>query len=162
MTDMPPVSPVMERRATRLLGLCVAALWTVNAHAALGGDAASVASDAARLGSAPSSASQPLYTRLQIDDRSGVRLREFLGLDGVVFAVSWSGPVQPDLQPLLGTHYADYAAAQAAVQRPGLRRELRLTLPGAVVETGGHLRAYAGRAYLPQRIPAGITLADLN
>jgi hypothetical protein len=38
---------------------------------------------------------------------------------------------------------------------------LRVALPGLIVESGGHLRAYAGRAYLPALVPAGVPAADL-
>ena len=159
---MPSLSCAPLRSVTLLLGLGFTALWAAAAHAALGGDAASVSGDAAQLGATVSASSQPLYSVQEFTAATGVRVREYLGRDGVVFALSWSGPVVPDLQLLLGAHYGDYAAAQAAQQNPGLHRSGRLTLPGAVVETSGHLRAYSGRAYLPPRIPAGVALADLN
>ena len=45
---------------------------------------------------------------------------------------------------------------------PELRRALRLALPDLVIESGGHMRAYRGRAYLPARVPDGVSTADLK
>jgi hypothetical protein len=86
---------------------------------------------------------------------NGVHVREFMTPDGVVFAVAWDGPVPPDLRSLLGTSFAAYARALAALNHPGLQRSLRIASPDLVVETAGHLRAYRGRAYLPALIPDG-------
>lgn len=91
-----------------------------------------------------------------------MRVREFLNQDGAVFAVSWSGPVLPDLQQLLGPHFAEYSSALAALAHPGLQRSVRVASSGLVVESGGHMRAYAGRAYLPARIPSGVSVAELR
>jgi hypothetical protein len=30
------------------------------------------------------------------------------------------------------------------------------------VQSGGHMRAYAGRAYLPQNVPNGVDLGELR
>jgi hypothetical protein len=39
---------------------------------------------------------------------------------------------------------------------------VRVDLPDLFVETGGHLRAYAGRAFLPTLVPAGVAPADIR
>ncbi|HUX74903.1 MAG TPA: DUF2844 domain-containing protein [Steroidobacteraceae bacterium] len=140
----------------------MSALWVAPAHAALGGGEASVRADANELGGAISVTLLQQYDILKIATAGGMRVREFLSRTGVVFAVSWSGPVVPDLQRLLGAHYASYAQALAALQRPGLQRSLRIGLPDLIVEVGGHLRAYLGRAYLPALIPAGTSASDLR
>jgi len=102
------------------------------------------------------------YDIQEINADTGVRVREYLNRDGVVFAVSWAGPVLPDLQRLLGTHFAAYTTALAALDHPGLHRSVRVASSDLVVESGGHLRAYAGRAYLPALIPAGVSAAELD
>jgi hypothetical protein len=33
---------------------------------------------------------------------------------------------------------------------------------GVIVETGGHMGSFAGRAYLPQALPAGTRPSDLR
>jgi hypothetical protein len=70
--------------------------------------------------------------------------------------------VQPDLAQLLQGNFTQYNQARSALTQPGLHRSLRIALPGLVVESSGHLRAYGGRAYLPTRIPAGASAADLH
>ncbi len=155
----------MIRRISRALFLLIlgaSPLQSGLARAALGGDAAGVSTDAAQLHGALNSASGRLFDIEEITADSGMRVREFLNQGGVVFAVSWSGPVMPDLQQLLGAHYAEYCAALAALNHPGLHRSVRVASPNLVVESGGHLRAYAGRAYLPASIPAGVAAVDLR
>ncbi len=107
------------------------------------------------------STSLPQYDIEEITADTGMRVREYVGRDGVVFAVNWTGPAMPNLQRLLGTHYVEYTTALAALSRPGLHRSVRIASSELVVESGGHLRAYAGRAYLPKLIPAGVAMADL-
>jgi hypothetical protein len=133
-----------------------------SACASLGGDAASVRSDAYRLHGVVQSTLLQQYEIQEIRTDSGVRVREFLNRDGSVFAVSWLGPVMPDLQGLLGESFESFAKAVAALNHPGLKRALRITSSELVVESGGHLRAYTGRAYLPALIPTGTSTADLR
>jgi len=136
-------------------------LWAGSAHAALGGDAASVLTDAAELHGNANTELRPQYDIQEISAGSGMRVREYLNRDGVVFAVSWSGPVLPDLQRLLGPRFAQYTAALKTLTHPGLQRSVRVASSELVVESGGHLRAYAGRAYLPALIPAGVSVAEI-
>jgi len=138
------------------------ALWIAPACAALGGDAASAATDEVAMHGIATSAPRQQYDLLEITNDSGMRLREYLDRSGNVFAVSWSGPVLPDLQRLLGAHYAQYAAAIASLEHPGLHRSVRVSTPELVAECAGHLRAYAGRAYLPALLPAGVLAAELR
>lgn len=136
-------------------------LWVAPARADLGGDAASVLADGAASKAIVNSVLGRQYDIQEIDADSGVRVREYLNRDGSVFAVSWAGPVMPDLQRLLGTHFAAYATALAALDHPGLHRSVRVASSDLVVESGGHLRAYAGHAYLPALIPAGVSPGEL-
>ena len=132
------------------------------ALAALGGDKSSVLADAAAFHGTWSS--QPLgrYEVQEIASDGGWRVHEYLNGAGQVFAVTWSGAVMPDLQRLLGAHFAAYANAYAALPRPGLQRSLRLASSDLVVEYAGHLRAYHGRAYLPALLPADLAAANLE
>jgi len=136
-------------------------LWVDSARAGLGGDADSALGDGSDLHGVVNSVSLPQYDIQEITTETGMRVREYVNRDGVVFAVSWTGPVLPDLQRLLGTHYVEYTTALAALNHPGLHRSLRVALPDLIVESGGHLRAYAGRARLPALVPAGVSAADL-
>jgi hypothetical protein len=159
-------NPAMISRSVKpLLLLLIAAVslqWAGSARAGLGGDAGSVLADGSEMHGVVSSTILQEYSIQEITADTGMRVREYLNRGGVVFAVSWTGPALPDLRRLLGTHYAEYMTALAALSRPGLHRSLRTTSSELVVESGGHLRAYAGRAYLRALIPAGMALADLR
>jgi len=149
------------KHAPFLAMVAISPLWAGPACAGLGGDAASALADGSEMHGVVSSTSLPQYDIQEITGDSGMRVREYVNRGGVVFAVSWTGPALPDLQQLLGTHYVEYTTALAALSRPGLHRSVRVALPELVVESGGHLRAYAGRARLPALVPAGVSAADL-
>jgi len=140
----------------------MSALRVEPVRAALGGDAASIVSDANEMRGVVHAELLQQYDIHEITTDSGIRVREFLNRGGVVFAVTWSGPVMPDLQRLLGASFTEYTRALAAMKQPGLNRSLRVASSELVVESGGHLRAYSGRAYLPALIPAGTSAADLR
>lgn len=144
------------------VGLALGALCVTPAEAALGSGQAGIQSDAQTLGGVVIATPLQQYDIDEITTGNGVRVREFLNTAGIVFAVSWSGPVVPDMQLLLGTYYAAYTRALAAVKQRGLQRSLRIALPDLIVEADGTLRAYSGRAYLPGSIPAGASIADLH
>jgi hypothetical protein len=137
--------------------LCVRA-----AYAGLGEGRASVIADSDELQGSVHAYSSPQFEVREITTQNGMRVREFLNQDGLVFAVAWSGPAEPNLQQLLGAHFARYHQARMAQTPPELRRALRLALPDLVIESGGHMRAYRGRAYLPARVPDGVSTADLK
>jgi Protein of unknown function (DUF2844) len=136
-------------------------ICAATACAGLGDDAASVVADAKALQGVVRMQSSSLFDIYEISADSGLRVREFVNRDGIVVAVTWQGPVQPDLQRMLQASFAQYNQARATLTQPGLRRSLRMTSQDLVVETSGHLRAYSGRAYLLKLMPAGATAADL-
>jgi hypothetical protein len=130
--------------------------------AGLGENSASVTADSIEMQGSMESYSLLRFDIQEITTASGIRVREFVDRDGLVFAVAWSGPAEPNLQRLLGVHFGQYRQARMAQSPAGLHRALRLALPDLVIESGGHMRAYRGRAYLPMRLPAGVMTADLN
>ncbi len=149
-------------KALLILVLGTNPLCASRVQAALGGDAASVLADSAEMHGIMQSTPLQQYDIHEITAASDMRVSEFLNREGIVFAVTWSGPVVPDLQRLLGAHFATYSRALAALQRPGLHRSLRIASDGLIVEFAGHLRAYNGRAYLPALVPSGIPTADIR
>ncbi|HEX9139914.1 MAG TPA: DUF2844 domain-containing protein [Steroidobacteraceae bacterium] len=151
----------MKQRLVVGTVLVAALVWGTAAQAALGGDAGSVQADVAAAGALARTTELPQYVQQEYL-AGGVRVREYLDHEGTVFAVSWMGPVMPDMRALLGVHFAAYTAALAALTDRGSRRSLRLALPGVVVESSGHMRAFAGRAYFPEQLPSGVALAELN
>jgi hypothetical protein len=110
---------------------------------------------AARL--TPSSPSA-LYTVHEMQTPAGTTVREFANADGIVFAVSWKGPFQPDLRQALGTYFDEYKTAPRA-RRYGHSHDI-VEQPGLVVHSTGHMRSFAGIAYVPQLIPAGMALSQ--
>lgn len=149
------------KRAALLL-MVGSPLMVGSAHAGLGGDAASVPMDAEQLQSVVHTTALQGYDIHQFSSDNGVSVREFVNRQGIVFAVAWNGPVVPDLQRLLGSYFADYVKALAALKPAALRRPLHIATPDWVIESGGHLRAYNGRAYLPALIPTGTPASDLR
>ena len=84
-------------------------------------------------------------------------VREYVDGSGNVFAVGWDGPVLPDFERLLGSHFAAY---QAAMQTA--RRGVGIHSADLVLESGGMMRAFTGRAYLPSRLPSGFNAQDIR
>jgi hypothetical protein len=64
------------------------------------------------------------------------------------------------LKQTLGSYFTEFAAAAPAAH--GNRKHLEVRQADLVVESGGHMRARHGRAYLPQAIPSGVSLGDLQ
>jgi hypothetical protein len=130
------------------------------ASAALGEAEATVASDAERLNGSIKSTERSTYRIHEIQLSSGTLVREYSTSAGTVFAVAWSGPTIPDLRQTLGQYFASYTTAARAPH--GGHHHLQIRQEGFVMEAGGHMRAFAGRAYLPQNIPPGISTAELH
>ena len=137
-------------------------LGVMPVRASLGGDAASVIADMDDLHGSAASTVLPQYDIQDINNDNGMHVREFLTKAGIVFAVAWTGPVVPDLRPLLGASFDAYTKSLSAMKLTGLTRSLRIATSELVVEAGGHMRAYSGRAYLPQLVPVSVAPADLR
>jgi Protein of unknown function (DUF2844) len=145
--------------AALVLLVCVSPL---RASAALGGNVASVEADQSQFKGSVELRQTAAFNVQQIKADDGTTIREFVSPSGTVFAVAWSGPFVPDLHQLLGTYFDQYSAGVSAQKSTYIgRRPLNLQLPGLVVQMHGHMRAYYGRAYLPQQVPAGVKPEDL-
>lgn len=147
-------------RSVIAAGLSLGLWMAAPSFAALGSDLSSVSADTGRLRGVVHATALQAYDIHEITTDSGIRVREFVAA-GRVFAVTWNGPVVPDLQTLLGVHFEPYAQAMAALPR-GLHKSVRLAVADLVVESGGHLRAYVGRAYLISAVPAGMASAEIR
>src|SRR6185437_9065626 len=51
-------------------------------------------------------------------------VREYVGPDGKVYAVTWAGPKRPDLSTLIGTYFPEYSKAITTTTHKQLRRGL--------------------------------------
>lgn len=151
LTSTPP------RWQARLACTALGLLLTCNAWAVLGGDAASVASDQQTWTATDTQSTVAVATLHSQLLPNGVTVRQYLDSSGRVFAVAWSGPVLPDFARLLGAYYPSYSDA--------IRQQARgvhVQSATLVIESGGMMRAFVGRAYLPNRLPAGFTAQDIQ
>jgi hypothetical protein len=146
------------------LGCCVSALLVALvprlACAALGEPESSVADDVQQLKGSIKYTLHGNYRVHEIQLPSGTVLREFAGLGGKVFAVAWNGPAIPDLRQALGRYFDVYTTAAQAKQ--GDRRHLQIHQSEFVMQSGGHMRAFSGRAYLPQALPPGTSADEIR
>ena len=100
------------------------------------------------------------YTDISRTLHSGTVVHEFVDASGAVFAVSWSGPFKPDLKRLLGRHFGQLKDADG--QRQANRSRMDLNTGDFVVQSGGHMGAFEGRAWVPARLPAGFDTQEMK
>ncbi len=133
------------------------------AHAALGGAPTTV--DADRLAMNANVVSQPgaLFTVHTLTLPRGTEVREYVSAAGVVFAVAWQGPAMPDLRRLLGIH-ADEAGATMREFRHkhGGIGPIAAETDDLVIQSGGHMGAFRGRAWQPSAVPTGFSVSDIQ
>jgi hypothetical protein len=130
------------------------------ACAALGEPESSIPGDVQHFQGSIKSTARTNYRVHEIQLPSGTILREFSAIGGNVFAVTWSGPAIPDLRQALGRYFDVYVAA--AQTKQGGRRHLQIEQSGFVMQSSGHMRAFSGRAYLPQALPAGTSADEIR
>jgi hypothetical protein len=141
-------------------GAAFALLGPGMASATLGEPEASVQSDVQELRGSIKEADHGTYRAHEIQLPSGTVVREYSGVDGIVFAVTWQGPFMPNLRQTLGRYFDTYAAAAQAGHAD--HHHLQVQQSDLVVQVSGHMRAFTGRAYLPQAIPGGVSVEDLQ
>lgn len=145
----------------RLIILLVLAVPTI-ASAELGGDAASVQADQHRMNASAihSAAAGSKFSVQQYQTSNGCTIKEYMTPSGTVFAVTWQGPLMPNLQQLLGKYFSDYV--NAAKNNYGSHSHLGIRQSGLVVQSMGYMRAFSGFAYIPSLMPAGVTVEQLH
>jgi hypothetical protein len=152
--------------AALLLG-CILIVAPIPARARLGGDGASVASDATTTAGrmsavAPQSpatiqSAQPAaFSTQSFVTGNGVTVREYSAPSGPVFGVAWQGHHPPDLSVLLGSYYPEYLAAAKAHKGPTGLHHAVIAGPNSVVYLSGHMGNLSGRAYAPGLVPSGV------
>ncbi|WP_211474530.1 DUF2844 domain-containing protein [Collimonas humicola] len=100
------------------------------------------------------------YTVSETVQPSGTTVREYISPANIVFAVSWQGPDMPNLQELLGTYADQYVSAASAPH--AVRRAVAIQSDQLVLHSGGHMRSFAGSAYVPSLLPQGVTPNDIR
>jgi hypothetical protein len=130
------------------------------ASATLGAEGASTEADRASMGGSLRVLAGPAYAIHEIETPSGTIIREYVSPTGRVFAIAWEGPSIPDLRQALGNYFERYTAAAAGKQAGQPQVEVRE--PDLVVQARGHMRAFSGRAYLPELMPDRVTVEQLR
>jgi hypothetical protein len=127
--------------------------------AALGSNAASIKADRTALQASLKVTTRPLYDIHEMTLSTGTTVREYAA-DGVVFAIGWDGPAMPNLRQALGANYDEYVAAAQSNQ--GGHQHLAAQRGDLVLVSSGHMRAFAGHAYLASAVPPGISIDELR
>lgn len=128
----------------------------------LGGDAGSIEADRGELHAALRSIPMQQFDLHEITAPSGTLVHEYLTRQGTVFAVTWKGPLPPDLHQLFGNYYERFQTAAAAQMRPGMHRQVNVTAADLVVQSSARPRSFGGVAYIPSLLPSGVSAADLQ
>lgn len=139
-----------------------AVLWILPAFATLGEDVSTVHADQARIHAVETVKQKSAYTIHELQSPTGMAVREYVSPAGKVFAVAWHGPSMPDLKQLLGSHFEEYQQALQAQDQRARRGPIFVQLPDVVVQLGGHMRDFVGRAYLPDQLPSGVRAEEIR
>ena len=131
-----------------------------SASATLGENVSSTETDRASMKATLRMVPASRFTVHEIQTPSGTAIREYVSPAGTVFAVAWRGPAMPDLRQALGSYFKPYVEAAGGKQGGHRRRTIRE--PGLVVQSHGHMRAFSGRAYVPQLLPQGVTVEEIR
>ena len=154
-------------RRLRPVVVFVALAWLglgSSARAALGGDAASIDADRIHMAATVASTVYAGYTAYVLTLPNHGIVNEYLDAQGQVFAISWRGPGRPDLRQLLGARFDTMQSDNAPGSAHPRRRRSPMTVKRAdfVMHNEGRPGAFGGAAYLPQAVPAGFSLSDIE
>lgn len=145
-----------SRRICRgLVALLVMGLGSP-AFCALGSTSDSVVSDASRMKAVLKVSPAARYSIHELSTPTGIVVREYVSVSGKVFGVAWQGPFVPEMKLLLGDYFEQYRRLTEAQRESREKRgPLNIQDSTLVVQTGGHMGAYSGRAYDPRLLPQG-------
>jgi len=122
----------------------------------------------ATLGAAPANpanttaSASAAYSINEISLDNGARIQEFVTPAGLVFAVTWRGPVLPDLRALLGEYLSLFQRHTDATRQAGMRGgPVSLVQERLVLRSIGRMGHFSGYAYVPSLVPAGVNINDV-
>jgi len=121
------------------------------AQAELGGNLASIMQEQKIFGSTLTISPQSNYTIYIQNISPDLVIKEYVSNSGNIFGVAWKGSTLPNFQVLLGSYYSNYLSAQQQNPRSVFSQDNNL-----VIESGGVMGGYIGRAYLPKQVPTGL------
>ena len=137
----------------RLLGLLI--LGVVPAFAVLGQYESSVSLDQQNLRGEDREQAAAGYRLHQITTPNGAVIREYVSPEGKVFGIAWQAQALPNLQQLLGSYFDD--VHQAAVSKSRRGGPLIVKKDDFMFFSGGHMRYFVGRAYVPSLLPKNVS-----
>ena len=134
-------------------------MFALPSFAGLGEDISSVQADQAHMQGNLRTTQAQAYTVQEIQAPTGIIVREYVSpTTGKVFGVAWQGPWPPDMRQILGNYFGQYQQAlQAQANSHAGRRPLVIQQSGLILQAGGHMRSFAGRAYIPEMLPQGVS-----
>ena len=132
--------------------------------AALGASASSIEADRVKMkGALMRIQSTGAYTLHEIRSAAGTTIREYVSSSGDVFAVAWNGPAMPDLQQVLGDYFSVYQRDLRQFRETRrVRGPVAIDDGNLVVQAGGHMRSFSGRAYVRRIMPANLDPAVIE
>jgi hypothetical protein len=93
---------------------------------------------------------------------SGTMVKEIATAQGTVFAVTWRGPVLPDLTAFLGVYFTTFNQAAAQARAGGARASaVSVNKDGLVLRSSGRMRAFEGYAFATSLVPTGVNIDEL-
>lgn len=97
-----------------------------------------------------------------LTDAGNTTLNEYATSTGEIIAYTWQGPTMPDMNALLGQYASSFRSGAAASPATGNLHASRVVTADVIVESGGPMRGYVGRAWLPTDLPPGVSSADFR
>lgn len=148
-----------KRNASLIVAVSLLSAMSTVCFAALGGDLTSIQADQTRMRARREVTQAARYSMHEMRTESGIRVREFVSPAGKVFGVSWQGPTRPDMQQLLGSYYDEYTRSLPVRRVHG---PVTIQTGNAILQSGGHQQALFGRAYVPDLVPDGVRLEEIQ
>jgi hypothetical protein len=136
-------------------------LWCGSCFAALGGAPTDFGGQPVRQARMLAAGAPAAFSVQTTTLPNGTVVREYIAPGGAVFAVSWQGQFLPDLRVLLA-QYFNVLTAETARRPMAGHSQVHIDRPEVTIESTGHMRAYAGRAWIAGALPAGVTSADIE
>jgi len=162
MTMKESVDYVAGGVTTSLVTALVSIAFCLPSSAALGGDLSSVEADRIHMQAETKITQADAYTLHEMKAPAGTVVKEYVSPAGRVFAVAWHGLFLPEMQQILGAYFQQYSAALQAQPKHYGRQPLNIQQPGLVVQASGHMRAYWGRAYVPEMLPQNVNADEIK
>ena len=139
------------------------ALLPLGASATLGAAPLTAQAASAAIKKQATTSASALYTVHETTLENGTVLREFASRNGQVFALTWRGPVMPDMQDMLGSYLPLYTDQLRQQKAQGLRRgPVAIQHASLVLRSTGRMRRFSGQAYAPALLPSGVAIAELQ